>query len=340
MMAYQDGVIEAVRKARPSVVQIVAQGAVSYDAYSRPVPRQGAGSGVVFDQRDVHDVRPDQFSRRERRPVAHRRPGRWAHLYGHMLDGDARSDLAVIRLEATGLPNAALGDSDRLEIGETVVAIGNALGLPGGPTVSRGVVSAKGRTIQQPNGVSLYDLIQTDAAINPGNSGGPLVNLQGEVVGINTAVIVGAEGIGFAIAINSLRPLLESLYRHGRIIRLWLGIAVTTATPALQAQYELPLAQGALIMGVEAGGPAAEAGLAAGDIIVGIAGEPVSSEVDLRRIIARREVDEKVPVVTQRGNQRIAGTVTIREMPRQEAMAPAGRRPGRARPQSRRSRAH
>jgi serine protease Do len=333
-MDHQDGVIEAVRKARPSVVQILAEG-VGYDAFSRPVPRQGAGSGVIFDQRDSSTYILTNFhvaSAGSKLTIA-LTDGRT--FTGEMLDGDPRSDLAVVRVEATGLPIAPLGDSDQLEIGETVIAIGNALGLPGGPTVSRGVVSATGRTIQEPNGISLYDLVQTDAAINPGNSGGPLINLRGEVVAINTVVIAGASGIGFSISINSIRPLLESLYRNGRIVRLWLGISVTTATPALQAQYKLALSQGALIMGVESGGPAAEAGLMAGDIIVGLAGEPVTSEVDLRRIIAHRQIDEDVPTIAQRDNQRVSRTVRVREMPRPEGTSQPARR-GRFRAQWRR----
>jgi len=333
-VATEDSVVGAVRKARPSVVQILTQG-VSYDVFSRPVPRAGAGSGVIFDQRETTTYVLTNYHVASAGPSLTVALADGRAFTGSLLDSDPRSDLAVVRVEATGLPMALLGDSDQLEIGETIIAIGNALGLPGGPTVSRGVVSATGRTIQEPNGVALYDLIQTDAAINPGNSGGPLVNLRGEVIGLNTAVVAGAEGIGFAIAVNSIRPVIESLYRHGRIIRLYLGVAVTTATPALQAQYKLPLAQGALVVGVETGGPAAEVGLQASDIIVGFGGEPVANEVDLRRAIARRQVDEVVPIVVQRGNQRFTRSVTVREMPRSEVVMPSGRRSGRLRQQSR-----
>lgn len=311
-------VVAAVKKVQPAVVQVITQ-TFGYETFLRPVPTGGVGSGVVFDRQgdqtlvltNYHVVR--MGAERGSFIVA---PTGGSRLFAQLVDFDPRADLAILRVTTTELPPAPLGDSDALEVGEPVIAIGNALGLPGGPTVTTGVVSAKGRTIQSPEGFLLYDLIQTDAPINPGNSGGPLANLQGEVVGLNTAIIAAAQGIGFAIAINSIKPAIASLKRFGRIVRLYLGVAVTTVTPVLAAQYDLPRQDGALVVGVEPGGPAARAGIAPGDIIIQLGGAAVKTDIDVRREIARRQLGDAVNVVIQRGPHRIEGEVRLEEMPR------------------------
>jgi serine protease Do len=171
------------------------------------------------------------------------------------------SDLAVIRVDASGLPTAALGDSSSLLVGDPVVAIGNALALPGGPTVTQGIVSALDRTLAEQNGIQLGNVIQTDAAINPGNSGGPLVDAAGQVVGINVATAADAQNIGFAIAITPAKPLIEKLEQGQSVGLPYLGAQLTDVTPQVAARFELPVDTGVLVVAVEPGGPAAEAGL-------------------------------------------------------------------------------
>ena len=192
---------------------------------------------------------------------------------------DAQTDIAVLRIDASGLPAVALGSSSNLGVGEWVVAIGNALALDGGPTVTAGVVSALGRDVEQSasggypgqsatSAIALYDLIQTDAAINEGNSGGPLVNLNGEVVGINTLGATDAQGIGFAIAIDDARPIIEQLLASGQVTRAYLGIQGDSVTASVAAAQGLTRTDGVLVERVVVGSPAAQASLQANDLIV------------------------------------------------------------------------
>jgi serine protease Do len=188
---------------------------------------------------------------------------------------DPKTDIALIKIDAENdLPVAALGDSDALEVGEWVMAIGNPFGLK--HTVTVGVVSAKGRTI----GAGPYDdFIQTDASINPGNSGGPLINMKGEVVGINTAII--GQGIGFAIPVNMARNIMDQLKEKGSVTRGWLGVQIQAVTPELAESLALAEARGALIAGVFKGDPADAAGIEVGDVVVEFDGAPVESDRDL-----------------------------------------------------------
>ncbi|MGH8248182.1 MAG: S1C family serine protease, partial [Gammaproteobacteria bacterium] len=179
--------------------------------------------------------------------------------------------------------------------GEDVVAIGNALNLPGGPTVTKGVVSALGRLIQEAN-VTIPDAIQTDAAINPGNSGGPLVNINGEVVGITTAVIGGAEGIGLAISIDSARPIIEELINEGRVRRGVLGMTIVEITPALARSFDLAVDHGVGIREVVANGPADDAGLVQGDIVVRLEEVEVRTSADLFRALTKHRAGDVVEV--------------------------------------------
>lgn len=237
---------------------------------------------------------------------------------------DPATDLAVIQIQGDNLPVVPLGDSDRLELGDFVVAIGNALGLEGGPSVTVGVVSAKERTIVEETGASISGLIQTDAAINPGNSGGPLVNLQGEIVGINTAVpgatIQGYQpsGIGFSIAINEIKPLLHDLITQGRVIRPYLGIVPVTITPALRAQFGLDATEGVLVVQVQAGTPAAQAGIQEKDILVQADGTPLKTAAELRKRIFAHQIGDSMKLVVLRNGQDLNITVTLSETPRPE----------------------
>ena len=237
------------------------------------------------------------------------------------------NDIAVIKIDPRQnsnqpLPVMKLGDSSKLEIGEAVVAIGNALGLEGGPTVTQGIVSAIGRSIQEPNGAQLTALIQTDAAINPGNSGGPLLNLRGEQIGINTAAPVDpsqgvvANGIGFAINMNQVLPLLQPFISgnapaqgSGQAVfaeKPFMGILPQTVTAGLAAQYKLPVKQGALIGRVDPNTPAQQAGWQVGDIIVKMDGADIKTTDDLAAVLARHKAGDTVQaiLINRSGQQR------------------------------------
>ncbi len=203
---------------------------------------------------------------------------------------DVKLDLALIKVEAEGqLPTTSLGDSDELKVGEWVMAIGNPFGLE--QTVTAGIVSAKGRVI----GAGPYDdFIQTDASINPGNSGGPLFNAAGQVVGINTAIVAGGQGIGFAIPINSVKTILDQLRTSGKVTRGWLGVAVQQMTPELAQSFGLEQERGALVTDVTKNSPADKAGLQRGDVILSFNGHEIKDMRDLPRLVAATPVNENV----------------------------------------------
>ncbi|MGQ9674810.1 MAG: S1C family serine protease [Chloroflexota bacterium] len=306
-------VIDAAAKARPAVVNITSQ-IISYDMFLRPASVEaGVGSGVIVDPKGYiltnNHVVAAASSLKVTLP-----DGR--SFEGKVVGADERTDLAVAKIEGDDLPVAELGDSDKLQIGEQVVAIGNALALPGGPTVTAGVVGAVGRQIRTDNGNILYDLIQTDAAINPGNSGGPLINLAGQVVGINTAIAnAPGGGIGFSIAINSAKPVMADLLALGRVRRPWLGIEMADVTPSAAAAYNLSVASGVWVGRVFEGSPAAQAGLQAGDVIVAIDNDQISDSVKLLKAIANQSPGSKVRVIFYRGSQLYWTEVTLQEMP-------------------------
>lgn len=198
---------------------------------------------------------------------------------------DPKTDLALLKIEAEKpLPAVRMGDSSTLEIGDRVLAIGNPFGL--GHTVTAGIVSAKGRAL----GIGQYDnFIQTDAAINPGNSGGPLFNFEGEVVGVNTAVIARGQGLGFAIPINMASMVVEQLKTHGRVVRAWLGVMIQDVTPEISEALGIDRREGGLISEVKEGSPAAEAGVRRGDVVVSVNGEKIADAAALARKLALLE---------------------------------------------------
>jgi serine protease Do len=222
---------------------------------------------------------------------------------------DPKTDIALIKIEAKNdLPVAILGDSDRLEVGEWVMAIGNPSGLSHSVTV--GVVSFKGRRI----GAGPYDdFIQTDASINPGNSGGPLINVQGKVVGINTAIIASAQGIGFAIPINQATGIIDQLKEKGSVTRGWLGVQVQEINPELAHTLKLPTAEGALIAGVFKGDPADKGGVVIGDVVIEFDGEPVRSDRDLVFQVGKTEVGKKLSLTVVRDGKKVSLEVVIAE---------------------------
>jgi serine protease Do len=222
---------------------------------------------------------------------------------------DSKTDLALIKIDAKGLPTVKLGDSDRLKVGEWVMAIGNPFGLA--ETVTAGIVSAKGRVI----GSGPYDdFIQTDASINPGNSGGPLFNIEGEVVGINTAIIEQGQGLGFAIPINIAKDLLSQL-KKGEVVRGWLGVVIQEVTPELAQSFGLKQPTGALVSDIEPGSPADKAGIKKGDIILKFNGKEITKMKELPTIVAMTPVGETVTVTILRDGKTRDVTLKVGKMP-------------------------
>lgn len=230
---------------------------------------------------------------------------------GKVIGRDQNTDLALVKIEATrDLPAAVLGDSDRLRVGDWVIAIGNPFGLE--HTVTVGIVSAKGRVI----GSGPYDdFIQTDASINPGNSGGPLFNLQGEVVGINTAIVASGQGIGFAIPINMAKEELTQLRERGKVTRGWLGVQIQPWEPGLAQKFGLKEERGVLVGRVMEGEPAEKAGVQKGDVILEVEGHQVKDTRDLLSTVARLQPGQKAKVVILRDGKEKALFVTIGERP-------------------------
>jgi serine protease Do len=238
---------------------------------------------------------------------------------------DDKSDVAVLKIDAKDLPYLHIANSDTLEVGDVVLAIGNPFGV--GQTVTMGIVSATGRGNI---GLDYEDFIQTDAAINPGNSGGPLIDAEGRLVGINTAIISrsgGNQGIGFAIPVNLARSVMESLVKDGRVVRGFMGVNIQDVTPTLAKEFDLKDNDGALVADITAGSPAEKAGLKAGDIITKFNGKPVRDSRHLKLQVAQTSPNAKVPVEVLRDGSTKALTVQLKEFPRNE-LASRSRRSG------------
>jgi Do/DeqQ family serine protease len=230
---------------------------------------------------------------------------------------DTRTDLAVLHIKAKDLPVAALGDSDKLEVGEWAIAIGSPFGLE--HTVTVGVISAKGRSGL---GTGTYeDFIQTDASINPGNSGGPLINIDGEVVGVNAMIIQPGTGIGFAIPINMAKQILNDLIKQGKVVRPWLGISVQDLTPEMAEQFQVKEKEGVIVAQIHQGTGAEKAGLASGDIIKSVDDKPVKNTNELIKEIQKKKVGQNVKLSVVRDGKPTTIEVTTSAMPdRPEAL--------------------
>jgi len=297
----------------PAVVSIVV-GTVSYNWFMQPVPSESAGSGIIIDP-DGYIVTNNHVVEDSTSITVSLTDGR--SFDATLVGTDPDTDLAIIKIDGNNLPAASLGDSNALRVGDWVIAIGNALALEGGPTVTVGVVSALGRSIEESNGTTLYDLIQTDAAINPGNSGGPLINLNGEVIGINTAKISSVEvsGVGFAISSNSALPIIEELVTKGYVSRPYLGVSLVTVNPAIANNYDLKVDTGAMIYYMNPGTPAASAGLKPGDVITRFDGIDIESADDVITAIRNRGVGDTVQIEYYRGNTLYFTSATLTEKP-------------------------
>ncbi|MHB1131591.1 MAG: S1C family serine protease [Chloroflexota bacterium] len=316
---------EVARKVRPAVVQITNQ-QVGLGGSSGSIPQAaGVGSGVIYDQAGLILTNNHVVEGAQALTVS-LPDGR--SFSGKLLGGDPQMDLAVVKIDATAgeaLPVAKLGDSDKLEVGDWVVAIGNSLALPGGPTVTAGVVGALGRAVQEPGegnqpGPYLYDLIQTDAAINPGNSGGPLLNMKGEVVGINTLGAGGdgdvvAQGIGFAIAVNSARPIADQLATTGKAAHPYIGVSLVPLNPTIIAKLGLSVTEGVILTQVGPGSPADKAGLRAQDVITAVDGQKTVDETELGRYLIKRKPGDMVKLSVTRGSEQRTVEVTLAEKP-------------------------
>ena len=288
--AYSAAVIDAVEQVGPAVVRVEG--------------RHGGGSGVVFT--------PDGFILSNSHVVGRQTTdtvlavtlpdGR--SLSADLIGRDDDTDLAVLRIDGSGLPWARLGDSKTVRVGQVAIAIGNPYGFD--HSVTSGVVSALGRSLRGRSGRLMDDIIQTDASLNPGNSGGPLVTTTGEVIGINTAMIMPAQGICFAIASNTVRFVASRLMRDGRIRRSRIGVAgQQTAIPrALARAQQIAVSSGVRVASIEENSPASRAGLRIGDVILAFAGTPVTGIDDLHRLLTEDRIGTPATLVVLRGGER------------------------------------
>ncbi len=319
-----DPIVRVVQAVRPAVVNVTTN-------LFQPNPLggesgRGVGTGFVIRSDGIVVTNFHVVEHAQRITVITPPPDSTRYT-ARVIGGDQNADLAVLKIQASGLHTVPLGNSGRLELGERVVALGYALALPGGPTVTSGIVSALGRTIQAQdpncdtckNGMRTYTgVVQTDAAINPGNSGGPLVNLAGQVVGINTAGANQAENIGFAIATNAARPIIDDAATNPSAPVAYLGVSTQDVSPSLALQFGLPVQSGALVLDIVPGGPADRAGITQGDVIIGLDGKDVTDSTSLRELLLSHQPGERVAVgaVTQGGQKKtITATLGVNPLP-------------------------
>ncbi|MEM3406388.1 MAG: trypsin-like peptidase domain-containing protein [Nitrososphaerota archaeon] len=287
----ENKIVEIVEKTNPSVVNVSTVHLLNvFPFYS--VPIKGVGSGVIIDS-DGYIVTNNHVVEGAEAVEVSLNDGRV--FKGRIIGRDPGSDLAIIKIDAKNLKAAELGDSSNLKAGQFIIAIGNPFGLRGGPTVTIGVISAINRSINTEKGI-MEDLIQTDAAINPGNSGGPLIDLNGKVIALATAIIPFAQGIGFAIPINKVKKIAEDLIKYGKVIRPWLGIYGVDLTPQLSSYYNLPVQEGVIIAKVIRGSPADISGIEEGDIILSVDRISIKNMVELQKIIQNKKVGEEITI--------------------------------------------
>jgi S1-C subfamily serine protease len=318
--SFRYAIYNAAQIVKPAVVQVTNeqyQPGLS-SAGALPV---GEGSGILYDS-EGHVLTNNHVVEGATKLIVSLTDGR--SFDANLIGGDPQTDLAVVQISGSNLPVAQLGDSSQIQVGDWVVAIGNALALSGGPTVTAGVVSAVGRTEQesassggQAAGPFLFNLIQTDAAMNPGNSGGPLVNLDGQVIGINTLSAgsagqgIQAEGIGFAIAIDTAKPIADQIVATGKVIHPYMGINYVPLNPAMSAYYGISVSEGILITNVVSGSPAAEAGLKDGDVVTEVDGTALKSESALAEITSQHKPGDTLKLTVLSGNSNTTSTVEV-----------------------------
>ncbi len=322
--------ISVYKKAAPGVVNITST-VLERDFFFRLVPREGAGSGAVIDSKGYILTNNHVIKDARRIEVTLADGSKWP---GRLVGTDPENDLAVIRVEAPAerLKPIPLGSSQDLQVGQKVLAIGNPFGL--GETLTTGIISSLGRSIRSEDGSLMEDLIQTDAAINPGNSGGPLLDSEGKIIGINTAIFTpsgGSVGIGFAIPVDTAKRIIPDLVEKGYVSHAWMGVSLFPLTPGLAKALDLPVSRGALVVEVMKGGPADKAGLrggskvvqlgnallsVGGDIITAVDGQAVNSSEDLVRRIRKHKPGEQVRLKIQREKKSEELILTLGERPR------------------------
>jgi S1-C subfamily serine protease len=311
--AYSQAVTNVVSAVGPAVVNIRVKRKVPARHRAAPQEMEGSASGVI--------ITPDGYIITNSHVVEGARTIEVGLADGtsytaKLVGQDSATDLATLVVPASGLPIARLGDSDKLRAGQLVIAIGNPLGFQS--TVTTGVISALGRSLRSQSGRLIENIIQTDAALNPGNSGGPLVDSRGAVVGINTAIIQFAQGICFAIPINTVRWVVSLLIREGKVTRGYLGISGQTVPLPVQVvrYFSLEHNTGVHVMGVAPGSPADMAGLKEGDIIISLGQDAVSGVDDIHRILTRDVIGKSVNIILLRGwTTRLEKSVTPAEVP-------------------------
>ena len=309
MPVNEKDVISAVQAVSPAVVSVATLRVIQETMFDA-VPVRGMGSGIIFDSNGGiltnHHIVEDAEKVEVLTPDGKK-------FEGEVLGSDVMSDIAVVRVDSEGLPAAKLGDSDKLVVGQIGIAIGNPYGfiLPG-PTATVGVISALRRHMHV-EGHMYEDLIQTDASINPGNSGGPLVDSSGMVVGVNTANIPFAQGIGFAIPINSARKIAKEIIAHGRVMRPYAGFAGLTLTRDIAESYGIPYNHGVLVVRVGRGSPAYSCGISAGDVILEADKQALKSWEDLQHILQAKKVGDGLEFSIGRGREQRRVTLTLQE---------------------------
>src|SRR5512135_1648626 len=318
--AYSRAVIQAAEQVSPAVVNIAVNKGANGQGSNRsrfpferpgaPEQRRGTGSGFIFT--------PDGFVLTNSH-VVHQSTqldvtladGR--EFKAQLIGDDPATDLAVIRINGESLSPVKLGDSQHVHVGQVAIAIGNPYGFQ--TTVTAGVVSALGRSLRTDSGRLVDNIIQTDAALNPGNSGGPLVNSRGEVIGVNTAMILPAQGLCFAIAVNTAKFVAGQLMQHGRVKRSFIGVGGqdTPLRRQLVRYHNLPIESGILVVSIEPRSPAQRAGLSEGDVIVGFGDQTIGSIDALHRLLTQEQVGQGAPLTILRRNDKLVLTIVPEE---------------------------
>jgi len=325
-------VVDAVKRVGPAVVNIDTlvlrrqsvfglwdpfEDLFGSDPFTRLVPSKGQGSGVIVDAANGYVVTNEH--------VVHDCIGRKSEIKvslpnkqtyeATIVGADPQYDVAVLKIDGKNLPQAELASSDDLVIGEWVIAIGNPFGFRN--TVTVGVVSALDRSLPSDYGGRLDGLIQTDAAINPGNSGGPLCDINGRVIGINTAIIKGAEGIGFAIGASHVKPVVEEIIKFGRVRHGWSGMQFWDISERLAQRLGLENTNGALVVEVYQNSPAAEAGIKPGDVIIEAAGKNIASVADMQDVLRKARAGDVLPLKIVRKGKTINIKIKLSDIPEQ-----------------------
>ena len=307
-------IAELVDRMAPTVVSIVVESQQT-DGFFGTRRVTGSGSGVIFRE-DGYILTNNHVVEGATKISVSLFDGR--ETIAKLVGTDPRTDLAVIKIDLENLSAAPLGDASSMRVGDWVIAIGNALALRGDPTVTVGVVSAIGRSIPLGNSTNLSGLIQTDAAINPGNSGGPLINLRGEVIGLNTAILRGqdAQGIGFAVSTETAIPVAEQLIANGRVVRAYLGVFPSDLDRAMAAEMDIAAREGVVMVAVEPGTPAEKAGIQEEDVLIALDDQAVPNVVTLERLlIGHFQVGQTIVVTVLRGDERRVLSLTLGENP-------------------------